>query len=45
MVIEDLIIKYPHVCSKESYEEIDALSGVLAFIFADLVEFYGLDRR
>ena len=42
MLLEEIIKKYPHVYNKETYEELDALSGVLAFIFVDLVDHYGL---
>lgn len=43
MAIEELVLRYPHVHNKETYEDIDALAGVLAFVFSDLVETHGLD--
>lgn len=42
--MEKYIQEHPHVYDKETYEDFDALSGVLAFIFSDLVEYFGLDE-
>ena len=43
--MEDMIFRYPYLVVAQTYDEIDAFCGVLAFIVHDVCSYYGILRK